>query len=259
MLIPVSRCVRALAERGELTDCEIEEADPHFLSSIFQGPLLTPQKLLARLLVVAGSPSAGSELQAAALLLLQNLHSKIHRAVGAMWAAEIPLLLQCLDGKDESFPGSAEWEQRLLKFLRASLETVEDEAWTKALSCELSRWLGSSSSSSGEKSFLYKALGTALGACKEVLHVQEKLLKHLEEANAEQRSEAQVRSPPASARVPGLSLGQRASPGPAPGPFDRLLLPLSEAGIAQSQLEPLLFLVARGGEEEGTRREPVEE
>ncbi|XP_021247695.1 maestro heat-like repeat-containing protein family member 2B, partial [Numida meleagris] len=151
MLIPVSRCVRALAERGELTDCEIEEADPHFLSSIFQGPLLTPQKLLVRLLVVAGSPSAGSELQAAALLLLQNLHSKIHRAVGAMWAAEIPLLLQCLDGKEESFPGSAEWEQRLLKFLRASLETMEDEAWTKALTCELSWWLGSSPSSSGEK------------------------------------------------------------------------------------------------------------
>ncbi|XP_021247683.1 maestro heat-like repeat-containing protein family member 2B [Numida meleagris] len=137
------------------------------------------------------SPSAGSELQAAALLLLQNLHSKIHRAVGAMWAAEIPRLLQCLDGKDESFPGSAEWEQRLLKFLRVSLETMADEAWTKALSCELSQWLGSSPSSSGEKSFLYKALGTALGACKEVLHIQEKLLKHLEEANAEQRSEAQ--------------------------------------------------------------------
>ena len=30
---------------------------------------------------------------------MQNLHSKIHRAVGAMWAAEIPLLLQCLEGK----------------------------------------------------------------------------------------------------------------------------------------------------------------
>ncbi|XP_040511819.1 maestro heat-like repeat-containing protein family member 2B [Gallus gallus] len=154
-------------------------------------PLLTPQTLLARLLVVAGSPFAGSELQAAALRLMQNLHSKIHRAVGAMWAAEIPLLLQCLEGKDESFPDSAEWEQRLLKFLRASLDTLEDEAWTKGLSCELSRWLSSSPSSSGEKSFLYKALGTVLGACKEVLHIQEKLLQHLEGANAEEPSEAQ--------------------------------------------------------------------
>eukprot|EP00076_Gallus_gallus_P042300 XP_025007838.1 maestro heat-like repeat-containing protein family member 2B [Gallus gallus] len=191
MLIPVSRCVQALAERGDLMVREIEDLDPHFLSSMFQGPLLTPQTLLARLLVVAGSPFAGSELQAAALLLMLSLHGKIHRAVGAMWATEIPLLLQCLKGKDESFPDSAEWEQRLLKFLRASLATMEDEAWTKGLSCELSRWLSSSPSSSGEKSFLYKALGTVLGACKEVLHIQGKLLQHLEEANAEEPSEAQ--------------------------------------------------------------------
>jgi len=39
----------------------------------------------------------------------------------------------------------------LQQFLRASLETVEDEAWTEALSCELSRWLSSSPRSSGEK------------------------------------------------------------------------------------------------------------
>ncbi|XP_065596924.1 maestro heat-like repeat-containing protein family member 2B [Cyrtonyx montezumae] len=191
MLIPVSRCIQALAEGDGMAEREIEELDPHFLNSLFQGPLLTPQTLLVRLLVVAGSPFAGSELQAAALLLMQNLHSKIHGAVGAMWAAEIPLLLQCLQGTDESFTDSAEWEHRLLKFLRASLETVEDEAWTKRLSCELSHWLGRSLSSSGEKSFLYKALGTALGACKDVLHVQEQLLRHLEETNTERSSEVQ--------------------------------------------------------------------
>eukprot|EP00076_Gallus_gallus_P042283 XP_025007821.1 maestro heat-like repeat-containing protein family member 2B [Gallus gallus] len=173
MLIPVSRCVQALAERGDLMVREVEDLDPHFLSSMFQGPLLTPQTLLARLLVVAGSPFAGSELQAAALLLMLNLHSKIHRAVGAMWATEIPLLLQCLEVPE------------------GIIGTMEDEAWTKGLSCELSRWLSSSASSSGEKSFLYKALGTVLGACKEVLHIQEKLLQHLEEANAEEPSEAQ--------------------------------------------------------------------
>ena len=55
--------------------------------------------LLALSQVVVGSPVAGSELQAAALLLMKNLHSRFHRAVGAMWAAEIPLLLQCLQGK----------------------------------------------------------------------------------------------------------------------------------------------------------------
>ncbi|XP_019467988.1 maestro heat-like repeat-containing protein family member 2B [Meleagris gallopavo] len=191
MLIPVSRCIQALSEREDLTGRQIEDLDPHFVSSMFQGPLLTPQTLLVRLLLVAGSPVAGSKLQAAALLLMQNLHSRFHRAVGAMWATEIPLLLQCLQGKEESFLDSAEFERRLLKFLRASLETIEDEAWTEALSCELSRWLSSSACSSGEKSFLYKALGTALGVCKGVLHIQEKLLQHLEEANAEEPCEAQ--------------------------------------------------------------------
>ncbi|XP_072198567.1 maestro heat-like repeat-containing protein family member 2B [Excalfactoria chinensis] len=191
MLIPVSRCVQALAERGDLTVREAEELDPHFVNSMFQGPLLTPQTMLARLLVVAGSPFAGSKLQAAALLLMRNLHSRIHRAVGVVWAAEIPLLLQCLEGKDESVPDTEEWECRLLKLLRASLESMEDEAWAEALSCELSRWLSNSPSSSGEKPFLYKALGTVLGVCKRVLHIREKLLKHLIEANAEKPSEAQ--------------------------------------------------------------------
>ncbi|POI21491.1 hypothetical protein CIB84_014760, partial [Bambusicola thoracicus] len=37
MLIPVSHCVRALAERGDLTGWDIEELDPHFLSSMFHG------------------------------------------------------------------------------------------------------------------------------------------------------------------------------------------------------------------------------
>lgn len=60
---------------------------------------LTPHNLLARLLVVAGSPFAGSKLQAAALLLMQSLHSRIHAAVGATWNSEIPLLLQYLQGK----------------------------------------------------------------------------------------------------------------------------------------------------------------
>ena len=49
----------------------------------------------------------------------------------------------------------------LQQFLRASVDTTEDEAWTEALSCELSRWLSSSASSSGEKvsfSQLYPAV-----------------------------------------------------------------------------------------------------
>jgi len=65
--------------------------------------------LLALTQVVAGSPVADRKLQATALLLMQNLHSRIHRAVGAMWAAEIPLLLQCLEGK--VLGGRERWRQ----------------------------------------------------------------------------------------------------------------------------------------------------
>ncbi|XP_066852254.1 maestro heat-like repeat-containing protein family member 2B isoform X4 [Anser cygnoides] len=192
MLIPLSRCLRALAERNELTAArEHQELDPDVLNSLLQETTLTPHTLLARLLVVAGSPFAGSELQAAALLVMQSLHSRIHGAVGALWNTEIPLLLQYLKGENENIPDSAEWERHLLKFLRASLETIKDDAWIKRLSCELSQRLDSSPSGSGEKAFLYKALGTTLGACQELPHVQEKLLQHLKKAKPEEPSEAQ--------------------------------------------------------------------
>ncbi|KAM9193184.1 maestro heat-like repeat-containing protein family member 2B [Mergus octosetaceus] len=192
MLIPLSRCLRALAERNELTaGREHQGLDPEVLNTLLQETTLTPHNLLARLLVVAGSPFAGSELQAAALLVMQSLHSRIHGAVGATWNTEIPLLLQYLQGGKENIPDSAEWERRLLQFLRASLETIGDDAWIKRLSCELSQRLDSSPSSSGEKAFLYKALGTTLGACQELPHVQENLLQHLMKAQPEEPSEAQ--------------------------------------------------------------------
>ncbi|XP_032042226.1 maestro heat-like repeat-containing protein family member 2B [Aythya fuligula] len=192
MLIPLSRCLRALAESNELTaGHEHHELDPDVLSSLLQETMLTPHNLLARLLVVAGSPFAGSELQAAALLVMQSLHSRIHGAVGATWNTEIPLLLQYLQGGKGNIPDAAEWERHLLQFLRASLETIGDDAWTKRLSCALSQRLDSSPSSSGEKAFLYKALGTTLGACQELPHVQENLLQHLTRAQPEEPSEAQ--------------------------------------------------------------------
>ncbi|XP_071893759.1 maestro heat-like repeat-containing protein family member 2B [Anas platyrhynchos] len=192
MLIPLSRCLRALAESNELTaGHEHHELDPDVLNALLQDTTLTPHNLLARLLVVAGSPFAGSDLQAAALLVLQSLHSRIHGAVGATWNSEIPLLLQYLQGGKGNIPDAAEWERRLLQFLRASLETIGDDAWIKRLSCALSQRLDSSPSSSGEKAFLYKALGTTLGACQELPHVQENLLHHLTRAQPEEPSEAQ--------------------------------------------------------------------
>lgn len=70
------------------------------------------------------------------------------------------------------------------------------------------------------QAFLYKALGTTLGACQELPHVQENLLQHLTRAQPEEPSEAQV-------SFPALSLGEGASPGPAPGSSS---LPTTVAG-----------------------------
>ncbi|XP_076214435.1 maestro heat-like repeat-containing protein family member 2B [Aptenodytes patagonicus] len=191
MLIPLSRCLQALAERRERAGCEEEEEEPDAVDSQEQAQLPTPQALLARLLVVAAAPHKSGERAVTALQLLQALHGRIHRALGAAWATEIPLLLQYLEGKTEISLDSAEWEHRLLKFLQASLEPIEDKAWTVGLSQELSQQLGSSAPGSWEKLFLYKALGTALAACQDLRHVQEQVLRFLQETNPVELSEAQ--------------------------------------------------------------------
>ncbi|KAM6044703.1 maestro heat-like repeat-containing protein family member 2B [Theristicus caerulescens] len=191
MLIPLSRCLRALVERRERAGCREEEEEPDAMDPQEQARLPAAQALLTRLLVVAAAPYASSERAAAALQLLQALHSRIHRALGAAWATEIPLLLQYLEGKNESSQASAEWEHRVLKFLRASLEPIEDKAWTVGLIQELSQQLGSSAPGSWEKLFLCKALGTALAACRDLRHLQGQVLRVLQETKPMELSEAQ--------------------------------------------------------------------
>ncbi|XP_059691036.1 maestro heat-like repeat-containing protein family member 2B [Gavia stellata] len=191
MLIPLSRCLRALVERRESTGCEEDEEEPDAVDSQERARLPAPQALLARLLVVAAAPHKSGERAVAALQLLQALHGRIHRALGVVWATEIPLLLQYLEGKTKRSLDSAEWEHRVLKFLRASLEPIEDRAWTMGLSQELSQQLGSSAPGSWEKLFLYKALGTVLAACQDLRHVQGQVLRFLQETNPVQLSEAQ--------------------------------------------------------------------
>ncbi|XP_064366666.1 maestro heat-like repeat-containing protein family member 2B, partial [Dromaius novaehollandiae] len=184
MMVPLCRCLRSLAERRDRAEQEQEEAAPEALESEEPAALPAPQALLARLLVVAAvAPHAGGGRGAAALQLLQALPGTIHGAVGAKWAADIPLLLQHLAGTTASSLDVAEWESLLLKFLQTSLELIASEAWTVGLSQELSRQLGSSPRLSWEKRFLYKALGTALAACGCLHHVQEQTLEHLKAAN----------------------------------------------------------------------------
>ncbi|XP_064367236.1 maestro heat-like repeat-containing protein family member 2B, partial [Dromaius novaehollandiae] len=210
MMVPLCRCLRSLAERRDRAEQEQEEAAPEALESEEPAALPAPQALLARLLVSSGAPGkellwlgqgqragetvlrpvvaavaphAGGGRGAAALQLLQALPGTIHGAVGAKWAADIPLLLQHLAGTTVSSLDVAEWESLLLKFLQTSLELIASEAWTVGLSQELSRQLGSSPRLSWEKRFLYKALGTALAACGCLHHVQEQTLEHLKAAN----------------------------------------------------------------------------
>ncbi|XP_068792625.1 maestro heat-like repeat-containing protein family member 2B [Struthio camelus] len=177
MLVPLCRCLCALAERQESAGREEEEVAPEALEPVEQGG---EQKVPV---VAAVAPHASGGRGAAALQLLQALPSTIHGAVGARWAAEIPLLLQHLAGTTASSLHVAEWESLLLKFLRTSLEVIGSEAWTVGLSRELSQQLGSSPRLSWEKRFLYKALGTALAACGCLRHVQEQTLRYLQEAN----------------------------------------------------------------------------
>ncbi|NXW52361.1 MRO2B protein, partial [Nyctiprogne leucopyga] len=180
MLILLSRCVRALVERWKRAGCKEEEEEPDAMDSQEQARLPAPQALLARLLVVAAAPCASWRM---------GTHDP--QSLGGSVATEIPLLLQYLEGRTESSLDSAEWEHRVLKFLRASLEPIEDKAWTVGLSQELSQQLGSSVPSSWEQLFLYKALGTALAACQDLRHVQGQMLRLLQETNPLELSEAQ--------------------------------------------------------------------
>ncbi|NXS69685.1 MRO2B protein, partial [Pandion haliaetus] len=103
MLIPLSRCLRALVERWERAGCKEEEEELDAMDSQEQGR--SPSECCwvwpgVRLVcVVAAAPYTSSKRAVAALQLLQALHSRIHRGLGVVWVTEIPLLLQYLEGK----------------------------------------------------------------------------------------------------------------------------------------------------------------
>ncbi|KAK2527221.1 hypothetical protein Q9966_010441 [Columba livia] len=199
VLIPLSRGLRALLERRERAGCD-EEEEPDAVDSPEQARLPAPQALLARTLVLAAAPHTSSGRAVAALQLLQALKGWICGALGTAWATEIPLLLQHLAGRAESSLDSAEWEQHVLKFLRASLKLIEDETWSVGLSQQLSRQLGSSAPGSWQKLFLYKALGTALAGCRDLSHVQGQVLRFLQDTDSAELSETQAQLPQGTER-----------------------------------------------------------
>ncbi|XP_010226856.1 PREDICTED: maestro heat-like repeat-containing protein family member 2B [Tinamus guttatus] len=172
MLVPLSRCLRELAERLQRAGDEDREEEPDVVASWERAKLPTPQALLSRLLVVAAAPHASGGCGIPALRLLQALSAEIHSAVGMVWAVKIPFLLRYLEGRSEGCLDSAEWERLLLKFLRTSLETIESQAWIMGLCFELSQQRGSYPRLSREQAFLYKALGMSLAACHHVPYVR---------------------------------------------------------------------------------------
>ncbi|XP_068790031.1 maestro heat-like repeat-containing protein family member 2B [Struthio camelus] len=188
-LIPLSRCLGALVERQERRSEDKEE--PSYLGYQERAKLPTPQALLVRLLVLARFPFEGGGYGVAALQLLKALHRAIHRAVGLPWTEQIPSLLHYLEGKDESSLDCVEWERLLLKFLRTSLETIENQAWLVHLNVELAQQMAKYPNLSKEKSFLYKAVGTALAASQSVTYVQEQMQSYLERLNSWEPSETE--------------------------------------------------------------------
>ncbi|XP_065704327.1 maestro heat-like repeat-containing protein family member 2B isoform X3 [Patagioenas fasciata] len=110
VLIPLSRCLRALLERRERAGCE-EEEEPDAVDSQEQG---------------AGSSSSHQQWPRSRCLAAAAGPAGLDpRALGTAWATEIPLLLQHLAGRAESSLDSAEWEQHVLKlFLYEALGTA---------------------------------------------------------------------------------------------------------------------------------------
>ncbi|XP_048215034.1 maestro heat-like repeat-containing protein family member 1 isoform X2 [Perognathus longimembris pacificus] len=153
--------------------------------------LPSPYAVTTRLLVVSSNPYLGDGRGAASLRLLKVLHGSIHPLLGQRWETTVPLLLEYLDEHTKETLLQKEWEEKLLVFLRDTLAVVADNTWICQLSQEMCKQLPSYSKTPQEKNFLYKCIGTALGAAssKEVVgkHLRELLetAKYQEEAERE--------------------------------------------------------------------------
>ncbi|XP_054446562.1 maestro heat-like repeat-containing protein family member 1 isoform X2 [Pteronotus mesoamericanus] len=151
--------------------------------------LPSPFAIATRLLTVSSRPYLGDGRGAASLRLLSVLHRDIHPLLGPRWATTVPLLLEHLDEHTEDTLSQKEWEEKLLAFLRDSLAAVSDNTWTCQLSLEMSKQLPCYSGTPQEKNFLYKCVGTALGAASSKDVVRKLLQELLETARYQEEAE----------------------------------------------------------------------
>ncbi|KAF5917222.1 hypothetical protein HPG69_006030, partial [Diceros bicornis minor] len=159
-----------------------------------KGTLPSPYAITTRLLAVCSNPYLGDGRGAASLRLLNVLHRDIHPLLHQRWATTIPLLLDYLDEYTEETLSQKEWEEKLLMFLRDTLTVVPDNTWICQLSLEMCKQLSCYSEAPQEKNFLYKCIGTTLGATSRKEVVRERLQELLETARYQEEAEREDRS-----------------------------------------------------------------
>ncbi|KAM5211021.1 maestro heat-like repeat-containing protein family member 1 isoform 10-T19 [Hipposideros larvatus] len=168
-----------------------QEAGPGTLLIKYDGhvTLPSPYAIATRLLAVSSNPYLGDGRGAASLGLLNVLHRDIHPLLGQRWATAIPLLLQYLDEHTEENLSQKEWEEKLLVFLRDTLAVVSDNTWVCQLSLEMCKQLPCYNGTPQEKNFLYKCVGTTLGAASSKDVVRKHLQELLESARYQEEAE----------------------------------------------------------------------
>ncbi|XP_074942119.1 maestro heat-like repeat-containing protein family member 1 isoform X4 [Phalacrocorax aristotelis] len=151
--------------------------------------LPSPYALMTRLLVVSSQPYVGDCRGAAALRLLNVLHYSVHPALDQLWSKKVPLLVEHIEENTENSLCQKEWEEKLLLFLQETLSAVSDNAWICHFVTEMCGQLNSYNGFPLEKNFLYKCIGTTLGACTSKDLVQKQLQELLETARYHEKAE----------------------------------------------------------------------
>ncbi|XP_065759602.1 maestro heat-like repeat-containing protein family member 1 isoform X5 [Muntiacus reevesi] len=189
-LSPLCRSLVHLAQKRQ-------EAGAHAPLIQYNGNvhLPSPYAITTRLLAVSSNPYVGDGRGAASLRLLSVLHQDIHPALGQRWATAIPLLLEHLDEYSEETLSQKEWEEKLLMFLRDSLAVVSDNTWVCQLTLEMCKQLPNYNGTPLEKNFLYKCVGTTLGAASSKEAVRKHLQELLETARYQEEREREVAAP----------------------------------------------------------------
>ncbi|XP_055656069.1 maestro heat-like repeat-containing protein family member 1 isoform X3 [Falco peregrinus] len=151
--------------------------------------LPSPYALTTRLLVVSSQPYVGDCRGTAALRLLNVLHYSVHPALDQLWSKKIPLLVEHIEENMEKSLSQKDWEEKLLLFLQETLVAVSDNTWICHFVTEMCRQLHSYNGFPLEKNFLYKCIGTTLGACASKDLVQKQLQELLETARYHEEAE----------------------------------------------------------------------